>query len=76
MSREDLKELGVIYVKYALLSAVTLFPVLLAGAGPINDLATAKAAVTSIAIGLGVGVVRAVYGAIRSGELPFPNFGA
>lgn len=69
------KEFAGIYLKYALISAVTLFPALLAGAGPIDDLATLKAAVTSIALGLAVGVVRAIYGAIKSGELPFPGVG-
>ena len=70
-----MNEMLKIYAKYALLAAIPAFAQAVSGVGPVQNVDAAKAAAIAVAVGVGTAVARALYGAIRRGELPFPNFG-
>ena len=75
MSKEETKQFGFAVARIFFFAALPAFFVATSGAGPVNDVATAKAVVVAAAAGAIVAGVRAVYGAVRAGQVPFPKFG-
>ena len=75
MSKSEAKELAVAVFRAFAFAAVPVFVAGVSGIGAAPNLEVAKALVVSAAVGAGAVGARAVWGAIRSGQIPFPKFG-
>lgn len=75
MSKAEAKEFAVAVARVFVFAAAPAFVALVQGAGPVDSVATAKAVAYAVVAGAVVAGVRAVYGAFRSGQLPFPEKG-
>ena len=75
MSSSEVKQFAFAVARVFSFVALPAFFAALQGVGPVDSVAAAKAVVFAAAAGAVVAGVRAVYGAFRSGQLPFPKVG-
>ena len=75
MNNAELREFAVACVRVFLFAAVPAASALLSGFWVAPDWHAQKALLAAAAIGGATAGARAVWGAVRSGQLPFPRFG-
>lgn len=75
MSKAELKETAVAVLRVFVFAAVPVFAASVSGVGAAPNLAVAKSLAVAAVLGAAAAGVRAVYGAFRAGQLPFPKVG-
>jgi|SoiMethySBSTD1v2_1073268.scaffolds.fasta_scaffold3544295_1 hypothetical protein len=75
MSREELKIFAVACARVFAFAAAPVFAAGVTGFWIAPNWQAQKALLAAAAVGAGAAGARAVYGALRAGQIPFPNFG-
>lgn len=75
MDRSELRETAVACIRVFVFAAAPVFVSLVAGISEAPNFDAGKALVVSAALGAAAAGVRAVYGAFRRGQIPFPEKG-
>ena len=75
MSREEIKQFAIACARVFFFAASPVFAAGVTGFWVAPNWQAQKALIAAAAVGGAAAGVRAVWGALRAGQIPFPNFG-